>query len=887
MVSTWQYFYTEAPFLPVALPLPIPRERTAQIQHLITSTIGIFKRAAPSLKRLKAILPRPPLDKWLPLLVLAASLAVTAYTWRHEQHSAEQVLQSDFAFHVHEEISAIKQRFAAYQQVLQGAGALFAASAEVERQSFDDYVTALRLQQSHPGIRNLSFIRSREYNAESAQQGQQDGHVPVVVRAPGAGDEPTPTDFDADAKKARNEAMAFARDHGTVVLSKKIVLPPDARSKAQPSFMMYLPVYRKGARPAGIAQHRANLAGWIAAEIRIADLMAPPAHREVHELDVELYDSEPISGQALLFDTDKRPMHASAAPSRYQAIRRLQFANHAWTVAVRSLPPFEARLDRSSTVKAWFGVGASLLLTLIAWLLVSSRVRADAVAREVHRKLIERETRYRHMFTDSASMAFVADPGNGRIVAANRAAEAFWGYPLNRLSRMSIFEITAAPHDGVHTLLREAASGEVARLECRHRLADDELRDVELCAGKLLQQGQVLVQITMHDVTARKRAEQILRASEERFRLIAENSGDVVWMMDAQTLRITYVSPSVESQTGYTPEEILARHADAPASHPPRATARQMAEMTQHLRERIDRANAGDNSQLRETWEIELPCKNGASIPVEVVSTLLCDEDNMPNVLVGVCRNISAQRAAQEEQKRFMAMVSHEFRTPLATIDGAVQRLQSTAGQVDAATHHRFTKIQKAVDRLTALLDDYLTQDSIGTAGRGLHLSLASPLALLRDAKASAHTLSAGHVVEIDTQHAPESFLCDADRMRLVLRILADNAVKYTLPGSRIMLRAARGAHGGIEFVVADNGRGIPKNELPHVFDKFFRGLGASRQSGSGLGLHMARLVVQMHGGTLSACNRPEGGAQFTVWLPDRARDQGDSARSNTKASSG
>lgn len=110
------------------------------------------------------------------------------------------------------------------------------------------------------------------------------------------------------------------------------------------------------------------------------------------------------------------------------------------------------------------------------------------------------------------------------------------------------------------------------------------------------------------------------------------------------------------------------------------------------------------------------------------------------------------------------------------------------------------------------------------------------------------------------------------DRLRLTLRVLADNAVKYTPPGSRIALRARGMAHGGIEFVVADNGNGIPPNELPHVFDKFFRGQSAAQQTGSGLGLHMARAVVEMHGGTLNASNRPMRGAQFTVWLPGGMR---------------
>jgi len=491
-------------------------------------------------------------------------------------------------------------------------------------------------------------------------------------------------------------------------------------------------------------------------------------------------------------------------------------------------------------------------------------------ARELHRELSDRETRYRHMFERSASITFVVDPANGRIVDANGAAEAFWKYPARRLRQMSIFDIDAGPRDDLQALLAALCARNASHFERRHRLATGELRDVEVYAGKLIHRDMVFIYAILHDITTRKQAEQAVRTSDERFRLIAENTGDVIWMMDAQHLQFTYISPAIALQCGFTPDEMMALHRAAQASPAPPA-ARSMAEMQQRLRERIRRYMDGDESVRREAHELDQPHKDGRTIPLEVVSTLLCDENKVPRSIIGVSRDISARRQAQEEQKRFVAMVSHEFRTPLATIDGAVQRLQATAGAADDATQKRYTKIQKSVDRLTALLDDYLTQDRIDSAGHGLHLSLASPLALLGDAQASAKALSAEHVIDVDARDAPKQFLCDVDRLRLTLRVLADNAVKYTPPGSRIALRARGLAHGGIEFVVADNGNGIAPHELPHVFDKFFRGQSAAQQSGSGLGLHMARAVVEMHGGTLTASNRPTGGAQFTVWLPGDA----------------
>lgn len=811
-------------------------------------------------------------DRWLPLLVLVVSLVLTAHSWRHEVGHAERAMQADFDFHVQEAVGLIGQRLAAYQQVLYGARGLFAGSTEVSRAEFRAYVDALQLQQTHPAIQDLIFVR--QPGSDGTVVPDTGVYVPVAFHDTYTGDGRSP--FAAGSEAVHREAMAYAHEHGTMAISRKVALRSGTSARMRPGFVMYLPVYKDGrmADKALPAQHGSGLAGWVAATISLEELMAPPNSSDDIEFDVEVYDGTKLSRRSLLFDADKHPMYDSAAPSLYQKVTSLKVANHVWSIAVRSLPRFEARLDRSSTVGAWFGVGSSILLALVTWLLAGSRAHAVETARALHKELSEREKHYRNMFEHSASIAFVLDPDTGRIIDANAAAEAFWQYPAHRLRRMGIYDIDAAPRDELQALLHDLSTRNASHFERQHRLAGGELRDVEVYAGKLVYRDKAFIYAIVHDITSRKQAEQAVRTSEERFRLIAENTGDVIWMMDAQTLQFTYISPSIQRQRGYTPEEMLALHRAAQES-PDSPATKTLAQMQQSLRQRIHAYVAGNESLRRNVVEIDQPHKNGGTIPLEIMSTLLCDENNVPRAIIGVSRDITARRQAQEEQKRFVAMVSHEFRTPLATIDGAVQRLQATAVAADEPTRHRYTKIQNAVDRLTTLLDDYLTNECIDTTGRGLHLSIAEPESLLLDARASAKAISSGHVIEIDARNAPPHFACDADRLRLTLRVLADNAVKYTPPGSRITLTASTVAGGGIRFSVSDNGHGIPLNEMPHIFDKFFRGRSASLQSGSGLGLHMARAVVEMHGGTLTACNRPEGGAEFTILLPPaRRREQ-------------
>lgn len=349
-----------------------------------------------------------------------------------------------------------------------------------------------------------------------------------------------------------------------------------------------------------------------------------------------------------------------------------------------------------------------------------------------------------------------------------------------------------------------------------------------------------------------------LRESETRYRLLTDNALDVLWSFNLEERRVTYLSPSIERLTGYSVAETLARplgDAFMPAS------AEALRKAVHYLDEH--------GTLARSRLELERHRKDGSTVWTEEVLTLIHTAQGRPAQVVGVSRDISARRAAQEEQRRFFAMVSHEFRTPLATIDGAIQRLEMTADDdLDEATRKRYASIQNAVMRLTMLLDDYLNQDRTDAATRGLDLNLAAPLMLLEDSRVSAMAVTADHAIVIDGNGMPDAVCCDPDLIRLTLRILADNAVKYTPAGTTVTLSCRRVHDGGTEFIVADNGPGIPADELPHVFEKFFRGRSAADNTGTGLGLHLARSVVESHGGNLTVRNVAKGGTEFTIRLP-------------------
>lgn len=344
------------------------------------------------------------------------------------------------------------------------------------------------------------------------------------------------------------------------------------------------------------------------------------------------------------------------------------------------------------------------------------------------------------------------------------------------------------------------------------------------------------------------------RAGEATFRLLAEHGRDAAFLLDATTLELLYISPAAQRMTGHD-LAALREHA-----------ARLAADVPARLRRWRD----GDASRVTLLREVELPHADGHMLALEIHSTIVPAAAGRGATLAGSVRDVTAVQAQEaereKEQKRFASMLSHEFRTPLATIDGAIQRLVSTSTEADDATRKRYVKIQTAVDRLLAMIDDYLSPERMAAIGRERAAGGIAPLALLQQAAAG---VPASHRVQLQLdEDLPATLRCDVPGMALCLKILLENAVKFSPPGSAITLTGKLAAEGGVALCVRDAGPGLPEAELAHLFDKGFRGIHAAGHPGAGLGLYMARAVVEVHGGTLHGHNLPEGGAVFRIWLP-------------------
>lgn len=232
-------------------------------------------------------------------------------------------------------------------------------------------------------------------------------------------------------------------------------------------------------------------------------------------------------------------------------------------------------------------------------------------------------------------------------------------------------------------------------------------------------------------------------------------------------------------------------------------------------------------------------------------------------------KSLATKQATLENQRRFVAMLSHEFRTPLTIIDNTAQRLALTPGVAQATLTPRIHKIRRAVARLLNLLENCLADERLHTASLHLMLEDTDLRQHLIHAYGDAHLAGAQRIV-LELPDQPVWVRCDRHLFDIALGNLVDNALKYSGEDSPVTLSLLADPSQNMALIrVRDRGIGIRPEDRPHIFDKFFRAEGGQRISGAGLGLHLTRELAHRHSGDVTLeLPPPGGGTVFTLSLP-------------------
>jgi PAS domain S-box-containing protein len=473
-----------------------------------------------------------------------------------------------------------------------------------------------------------------------------------------------------------------------------------------------------------------------------------------------------------------------------------------------------------------------------------------------------------------------------RIRLVNDAYERLFGFgqaevPLLRDWYRRVYPDPAYRRE-VRTLWEEsirqalAGQGSIGPQQCRITRRDGEIRHVEISAVEL--DGGLLT--TFIDVTARKAAEERLRQSEQRYRLIAENSSDVIWILGLDG-RFTYVSPSVTRLRGFTVDEVMRQSLEE--TLPPDSLALALA----HLEHYRTSAALGELAEyVRE--ELEQWRKDGTRVWTEVQASPLIDDQGTFAAILGVSRDITERRRYEDDLRQareraeeasrakseFLAHMSHEIRTPLYSVLGLAQLVSREP--LSTNQHGMIDRIQEAGQTLLGIISDIQDLSRI-EAGKliiephSFELeALLAKVAALFAPKARAQGLRLRIQPPLP---APGLLRGDALRLEQVLNNLVGNAIKFTDMGeveveAQVVARSNQEVR--LRFSIHDTGGGIAPEVLARLFTPFTQGdPGITRRhGGTGLGLAISKRLVMLMGGEIGAESQPGHGSTFWFEIP-------------------
>jgi signal transduction histidine kinase len=269
--------------------------------------------------------------------------------------------------------------------------------------------------------------------------------------------------------------------------------------------------------------------------------------------------------------------------------------------------------------------------------------------------------------------------------------------------------------------------------------------------------------------------------------------------------------------------------------------------------------------------EGDLQRPDGTSISLGATYAPLIDQDGrLRNIIVNV-RDITHFRQAEEMKSTFISIISHELKTPVALIKGYAGTLRREDAEWDRATiQNGLTVIEEEADRLTELIDNLLAASKM--QADGLRLTNLSDVNLRIVAERSVERFKTQTKIHTLVLDFPDDFPIihgDETRLRQVIDNLVSNAIKYSPRGGEVRICGTFNDQ-SVTVEVSDQGVGLPEDELDRIFERFYRVEGAlSRKTqGTGLGLYLARAVVEAHGGEIVVESKPGKGSTFRFTLP-------------------
>lgn len=399
-------------------------------------------------------------------------------------------------------------------------------------------------------------------------------------------------------------------------------------------------------------------------------------------------------------------------------------------------------------------------------------------------------------------------------------------------------------------------------------------------------------------VTTAQTTDTDLETLRRQHELILNSVGEGVYGLDREG-NVTFVNPAAAKMIGWRVEELLHQSMHTVLHHSrPDGTSYPVHECPIYAAFRDGRIHRANTEVF---WR-----KDGSSFPVEYISTPLQDEHGKLIGTVVAFQDITQRKWAEsvlqrtnedlelkvrdrtaalqqaneqlqalsELKSRVVSMVCHEFRNPLNNILLSASSLERYDTQLSPDHRRAYLRgVKTEVKRMTQMIDDILV---IGKIEADKLRAQPTPIDLLQFCQslvAEMQLVSNGHQLTVTSRHARLIAELDETLLRSILTNMLSNSIRYSHPPTTISLQLSK-HKGQVIFRISDQGIGIARDDLPHLFEPFHRGKNVSNIPGTGLGLNIVKRFVELHHGTITVHSKLDRGTVFTIVLPLQAAER-------------
>ncbi len=395
--------------------------------------------------------------------------------------------------------------------------------------------------------------------------------------------------------------------------------------------------------------------------------------------------------------------------------------------------------------------------------------------------------------------------------------------------------------------------------------------------GKRLTESDLNMMIDLSEhvsiVVERSQLYMAVVESNQRYQMVVDNIHEVIFQLNPEGI-FTFLNESWVELSGYSIEESLGKHYST--FMPPEDIAK--AEALGNL------LYEGKEDAVR--YQHSLIRSDGSTVPLEVRIQLIYSPNEESVGIGGTAINISERIQAEQQSlnlllqtrtvemlRSFLTGVSHDLRTPLSIMNTSLYLLRRNLGA--AANGNRYLgALDKQTDHMQHVIEDMLDMSKLDEETTELSLMRVDINGLIRDLLVTLNTnAEAKHqriIYSTLTDHS--IIMSDQSMIGKAIKNVLKNAIQYTPEGGQINIVTSNGSSDLFRIDVSDSGIGIDATILPHIFDRFYKADAArpTGQGGMGLGLSIARKIIEMHGGTITAASTPGKGSTFTIALPIR-----------------